>query len=74
MINPSQWQDLITSSLPYLNTFKFKFDYPLRMQDLLLKKFKKFQGDFWQNQHQWYRLDILMNSWINPRHSVLSIV
>ena len=51
------WEDLITSSLPLLNIFKFNFKYrrhPFDHEKIIQEKFKKFQSDFWQKQHQWY--------------------
>ena len=52
IVDAGQWQDLISSSLPHLNIFKFQF---------LLKnengnfeeKFNKFRSDFWIEQHHW---------------------
>ncbi|CAF1190155.1 unnamed protein product [Rotaria sordida] len=57
MINAYNWQDLITASLPYLNTFKFKFIYS-RIDDdddynTIINKFEQFQSSFWQEQHHW---------------------
>lgn len=56
MINAYQWENLITSFLPYLKIFKFKFTHSLRRQcqDTVIDQFKQFQTDFWQKQHHWY--------------------
>ncbi|CAF0941400.1 unnamed protein product [Rotaria sordida] len=55
MMNACQWKNLIQSSLPYLNIFKFNFGcYHNDNDETILKKFKHFQDDFWCKQHQWY--------------------
>jgi hypothetical protein len=55
MIDASQWQHLITSSLPYLNIFKFNFICDnVHQINYIHEKLKLFQNDFWQKQHQWY--------------------
>ncbi|CAF1300675.1 unnamed protein product, partial [Rotaria sordida] len=55
MINACQWENLIQSSLPYLNIFKFTFGcYRNDNDEIILKMFKHFQDDFWCKQHQWY--------------------
>jgi hypothetical protein len=57
IIDAREWEHLITSSLPYLNIFKFKFSYSLgkhRLSNAIVDKFKQFQTDFWQEQHRWY--------------------
>jgi hypothetical protein len=55
MIDANRWKQLITSSLPYLNKFKFKFHSSTRRNQryTIIDKFKEFQTDFWQNKH-WY--------------------
>jgi hypothetical protein len=55
MIDARQWQHLITSSLPHLKGFKFKFQQLFLSTDLanLHTKFKEFQSDFWKELH-WY--------------------
>ncbi|CAF3071085.1 unnamed protein product [Rotaria sp. Silwood2] len=56
MIDAYNWQDLITNSLSYLNSFKFKFIY-LRTDDddydIIIDKFEQFQSSFWQEEHFW---------------------
>ena len=55
MMNASQWEDFISSLLPYLKIFKFCFEYEFIYQrDNIFQEFKRFQSDFWQNQHQCY--------------------
>jgi hypothetical protein len=55
MINASKWENLIQSSLIYLNNFKFKFGCERRHNDkFIFNIFKQFQNDFWCKQHQWY--------------------
>ncbi|CAF1567497.1 unnamed protein product [Didymodactylos carnosus] len=55
MINGYRWEYLITSSLPYLDIFKFKFACSHgNKNNNILDKFEKFQSDFWQEQHHWY--------------------
>lgn len=52
LIDATRWEKLITSSLLYLNKFKFKFRLsPGRNQrNTIINKFKGFQSDFWQNK------------------------
>ncbi len=52
VINACRWEDFITSSLPRLTTFKFKFSTCDKND--ISDKFKQFQSDFWQEQHHWY--------------------
>jgi hypothetical protein len=57
MIDAYRWEHLITSSLPYLNIFKFKFHYYFDQRsqsDIIIDKFKQFQTDFWEEKHHWY--------------------
>jgi hypothetical protein len=57
MIDAYRWEHLITSLLPYLNIFKFKFRSYLdrrNQRNVIIDKFKQFQTDFWQEQHHWY--------------------
>jgi hypothetical protein len=44
MIDAFQWEHLITSSLPQLTIFKFKFSSGL--EDNIINKFKEFQSNF----------------------------
>jgi hypothetical protein len=55
-IDGREWEDLIISSLPYLNVFKFYFEWvPMnRSNNEINNKFKQFQSDFWCKQHQWH--------------------
>jgi hypothetical protein len=52
MIHADQWEELITSSLPYLKDFKFDF-YCSHVENALIEV-KKFQTNFWQKQHHWF--------------------
>jgi hypothetical protein len=56
MADAYQWEHLITSTLPYLNIFKFHFRYTEREEYnvILQEKFKQFQSDFWHKQHHWH--------------------
>ncbi|CAF1322766.1 unnamed protein product [Rotaria sordida] len=55
MIDANQWEYLIISLLPYLDTFKFIFNYIYKPNDNHIEdKLNKFQTDFWIKQHQWY--------------------
>ncbi len=53
MIDADKWEELIISSLPHLDIFKFKFSCPYEKQEynIINEKFKQFQTDFWQKQH-----------------------
>jgi hypothetical protein len=55
MIDASQWQHLITSSLPDLKSFKFRFQkiFWCTVFAYFHSKFKEFQSDFWK-EHHWY--------------------
>ena len=55
MVDASRWEELITFSLPLLQTFQFH----LRMYDSLdrstgLQIFERFQTDFWLEKHHWH--------------------
>jgi hypothetical protein len=52
MIDAFRWKKLITSSLPHLTLFKFKF--AIFNQNEILDKYQQFQSDFWIKEHQWY--------------------
>jgi hypothetical protein len=57
MIDADRWKHLITSSLPYLNIFKFKFDFDFYSEsrnNIMYGKWRQFQDDFWHKQHHWY--------------------
>jgi len=54
MFDANKWEILITSSVPYLNIFKFKFGCHRRYIDFVMLDFEQFQSDFWLKQHQWY--------------------
>jgi hypothetical protein len=56
IIDACRWEHLITSSVPYLDSFKFKFgccrfEYNHKT---MFNNLKRFQTDFWQKQHHWY--------------------
>jgi hypothetical protein len=52
MIDAFRWKKLITSSLPHLILFKFKF--ATFNQNEILDKYQQFQSEFWIKEHQWY--------------------
>jgi hypothetical protein len=56
MADAYQWEQLITSALPYLNIFKFHFTYTGREEYNIIfqEKFKQFQSDLWHKQHHWH--------------------
>lgn len=57
MIDADYWQYLITTSLPCLNDFDFKFLVKFyENYDFLLHQFQKSQTDFWYKQHHWYSI------------------
>jgi len=63
MIDGNQWQNLLISSLSYLNTFKFIFHYTFKRNfDEIYQKLNQFQNDFWIKQHQWYTEYSISNS------------
>ena len=54
MMDACVWKDLIITSLPYLNIFKFKFECTLDNESNFIEgKLKEFQSDFWCKQHHW---------------------
>ena len=54
MFDGNRWKQLIISSLPFLNSFKFKFHFCIRRHVRnALEKSRQFQTDFWQDK-QWY--------------------
>jgi hypothetical protein len=56
LVDTQRWEHLITTSLPLLKIFKFKF----RMHGSnIVNKFKQFHTDFWFHQHHWYTEYIL---------------
>ncbi|UJR18941.1 hypothetical protein I4U23_022071 [Adineta vaga] len=61
IVNASRWQQLITSSFPYLKIFRFKFS--LRDRNEIIQKYNEFQSDFWIKEHQWYTECLLGNSY-----------
>lgn len=52
IINASRWQQLITSSLPHLSVFRFKFGTFDRNE--IMRKYDDFQSDFWIKEHRWF--------------------
>ncbi|CAF1355803.1 unnamed protein product [Adineta steineri] len=53
--NADDWKYLIIASLPYLHTFKFKWDIKLNSQNrAILDIFQQYQTDFWLNKHSWF--------------------
>lgn len=53
VFDADQWETFINSSLSFLRTFQFVFEYDH------LNKLKQFQTYFWQYQHHWYTEYIL---------------
>lgn len=47
----NEWQNLITTYLPILQTFRFVFEYST--PDYIEMEFREFQTDFWQKEHHW---------------------
>lgn len=55
MSDADKWEQLITSSLPCLNTFKFIFSLStVSVEYDFIIKYERFQTDFWQKQHHWF--------------------
>ncbi|CAF1006676.1 unnamed protein product [Adineta steineri] len=55
MTNANVWQSLITTSLPHLKNFKFKFDFSRSSFSYINEQsLKEFQNDFWYNEHHAY--------------------
>jgi hypothetical protein len=55
MFDACRWQQLITSSLPNLDSFQFKFAVNYRNQrNHFFNNFEQFQTHFWQEKHHWY--------------------
>lgn len=55
ILDADSWEELITSSLPYLRDFRFK----LMMNNRFYKRdnlriFNRFQTNFWLEKHYWY--------------------
>jgi hypothetical protein len=59
IVNASRWQQLITSALPHLTVFRFKFG--LRDRNEIIQKYNEFQSDFWIKEHHWYTECLLAN-------------
>jgi hypothetical protein len=60
LIDGRRWQYLITTSLPLLKVFKFKFSFLFRIYDSnIVDKFEQFHTEFWFHQHHWYTEYIL---------------
>ncbi|CAF1548570.1 unnamed protein product [Didymodactylos carnosus] len=55
IIDACRWQHLITSSLPFLDVFKFMFSV-LFLSEIydIGNRLLPFQSDFWHQQHHWY--------------------
>ncbi|CAF3416467.1 unnamed protein product [Rotaria sp. Silwood2] len=69
MFDANEWEILITSSLPFLNIFKFKFGCHRTYEDFVVLNFKQFQTDFWVKQHQWCT-QILFEKFLLYTHTV----
>jgi hypothetical protein len=61
IVNANAWEELIKTSLPYLNTFIFKFDiyHGGQKHNDIIDMFKQFQSDFWQIEHHWHTAYVL---------------
>jgi hypothetical protein len=66
IIDADQWEDLISSSLPYLKIFEFNFNfYFIHLRRINPdNKWKQFQNDFWHKQHHWYTEYSLSNGYV----------
>jgi hypothetical protein len=53
IFDADKWKQSIETSLPYLQTFKFYFQF-VTTEDEIQQILKNFQSDFWQKQHHWY--------------------
>ena len=53
-IDACRWEHLISSSLPFLNTFKFNFAFFVHNSGYIIQRYEQFQTDFWHEQHHWY--------------------
>ncbi|CAF4872418.1 unnamed protein product [Rotaria sp. Silwood1] len=63
MFDACQWEHLISSSLPYLKIFKFRFGCAFVYFDNdYINMFERFQNDFWHKQHHWYTECLLTKS------------
>lgn len=55
IVDAPRWQQLITTSLPQLDVFKFKFGFKVNYEDTnIIEKYREFQTDFWHQQHCWH--------------------
>jgi hypothetical protein len=56
LIDAYRWEDLITSSLPHLNIFKFHLEYVWKDKDdgISQETLEQFRSDFWHKKHHWY--------------------
>ncbi|CAF1264857.1 unnamed protein product [Rotaria sordida] len=55
MINAPQWEHLISTSLPYLEIFNFRFGCDREdIENDIVNIFEQFQNDFWHKKHHWY--------------------
>ena len=55
LVDADRWEQIITSSLPSLQIFKFIFGYHSNNKsDPMADKFNQFQTDFWHKQHHWF--------------------
>ncbi len=61
IVNANAWEHFIKTSLPYLNTFRFKFNIRHGGQELndIIDMFKQFQSHFWQIEHHWHTAYVL---------------
>ena len=63
MISAPHWQQLITSSFPYLKDFRFKLGYDSWSRiSVVSLVFPSFQTDFWLKEHHWYVECLVQNS------------
>ncbi|CAF4654084.1 unnamed protein product, partial [Rotaria sp. Silwood2] len=67
ILDAHRWECLITSSLPQLETFHFRFSCDsMDADDNILEIFQRFQSDFWHRAHNWHTECLLTsdNRWI----------
>jgi hypothetical protein len=61
MMNAHHWEHVITTSLPRLNIFQFKFTFKIRFINIILPRYPLFHSRFWLKQHDWLA-QLLWNS------------
>ena len=70
LVDACRWQHVITTFLPHLNVFKFKFRTEWKAKnDTVADKFFQFQTDFWHQQHCWFT-EFLLNKHVGYIYTV----